>query len=124
MRALGRDRSGWVVVVVNSDEPDSDRWDAVIVDVHHESVGPVDSAKSLFASQTWFRVHPAFEARAIAIVREATTKGTPPRAEDQSPAPITAEDAKAIWPELKNLTGTNGRAITIIGVSTAKRNVD
>ena len=123
MRAIGRDRSGRVVVVVNSDEPDPDRWDAVIVDVHHKSVGPVGSAKSLFASQTWFRVHPAFEARAIAIAREATAKGTPP-AQEKSPAPITAEDVKATWLGLVNETGKSGRAFTIIGVSTAKRNVD
>jgi hypothetical protein len=74
MRAISRDPSGRVVVVVNSDEPDPDRWDAVIVDVHHESVGPMDSAQSLFASQTWFRVHPAFEARAITIIGVSTAK--------------------------------------------------
>ena len=123
MHSIGRDRSGRVVVVVNSDEPDPDRWDAVIVDVHHGRVGPVDSAKSLFESQTWFRVHPAFGARAIAIAREAIAKGILP-AQEKSCAPITAEDVKATWPGLVNKTGKGGRAFTIIGVSTAKRNVD
>ena len=116
MHAIGRDRSGRVLVVVNSDEPDPDRWDAVIVDVHRNSVGPVDSAKSIFESQTWFRVHPAFGARAIAIAREAIATGTPP-AQEKSPAPIAAEDVKATWPGLVNETGKSGRAFTIIGVS-------
>ena len=37
MKAIGQDHCGRVVVVVNSDEPDPDRWDAVIVDVHNKS---------------------------------------------------------------------------------------
>jgi hypothetical protein len=117
MHAIGRDSSGRVVVVINPDEPDPDLWDAVIVDVHEKSVGPMGSAQSVFESQAWQGVDPTFAARAIELVREAIATGS--LAKEKSDAPLTVEAMKAIWPGLQISSGS-GRAFTIIGASKRK----
>jgi len=124
MRAIGQDRLRRVLVLMNSDESDPAFQDTVVVDVDRNRICAATAMHSLLGNEYSAEVDPALAAHAIALVREATATGTPPRTEDQSPTPSFEEKLKTIWPELKIESGTSGRAITIVGTSTSKRKSD
>ena len=80
----------------------------------------IETTAGVMASESRPNADAALAACASEMDQDATATGTLPCAGEHEPARSIEEGSTDTWPELRDLTGTSGRAITIVGVSNRK----